>query len=85
MKNYENRLFILAAIALLFALAASAGRTGCILVCPKVNIPLSSATGLPVEATPQAAPSTRATVDGDWQGVQTVALKMECKGIHRNA
>ena len=34
------------------------------------------ATGLPVEATPQAAPSTRATVDGDWQGVQTVALKM---------
>ena len=23
-----------------------------------------------------AAPSTRATVDGDWQGVQTVALKM---------
>ena len=34
------------------------------------------ATGLPVEATPQAAPSTRATVDGDWQGVQTVALKL---------
>ena len=33
-------------------------------------------TGLSVEATPQAAPSTRATVDGDWQGVQTVALKM---------
>ena len=30
------------------------------------------ATGLSVEATPQAAPSTRATVDGDWQGVQTV-------------
>ena len=34
------------------------------------------ATGLSVEATPQAAPSTRATVDGDWQGVQTVALKI---------
>ena len=34
------------------------------------------ATGLSVEATPLAAPSTRATVDGDWQGVQTVALKM---------
>ena len=34
------------------------------------------ATGLSVEATPQAAPSTRATVDGDWQGIQTVALKM---------
>lgn len=34
------------------------------------------ATGLSVEATPQAAPSTRATVDGDWQGVQTVALSV---------
>ena len=33
-------------------------------------------TGLSVEATPQAAPSTRATVDGDWQGVTSVALKM---------
>ena len=34
------------------------------------------ATGLSVEATPQAAPSTRASVDGDWQGVTSVALKM---------
>ena len=34
------------------------------------------ATGLSVEATPQAAPSTRTTVDGDWQGVTSVALKM---------
>ena len=34
------------------------------------------ATGLSVEATPQAAPSTRAAVDGDWQGVTSVALKM---------
>ena len=34
------------------------------------------ATGLSVEATPLAAPSTRATVDGDWQGVTSVALKM---------
>ena len=34
------------------------------------------ATGLSVEATPQTAPSTRATVDGDWQGVTSVALKM---------
>ena len=33
------------------------------------------ATGLSVEATPQAAPSTRATVDGDWQSVTSVALK----------
>ena len=34
------------------------------------------ATGLSVEARPQAAPSTRASVDGDWQGVNSVALKM---------
>ena len=35
------------------------------------------ATGLSVEATPQAAPSTRATVDGDWQGATSVALKTD--------
>ena len=34
------------------------------------------ATGLSVEATPQTTPSTRATVDGDWQGVTSVALKV---------
>ena len=34
------------------------------------------ATGLSVEAMPQAAPSTRASVDGDWQGVTSVALKI---------
>lgn len=34
------------------------------------------ASGLSVEATPQAAPSTRTTVDGDWQGVTSVALKI---------
>ena len=34
------------------------------------------ATGLSVETTPLAAPSTRATVDGDWQGVTSVALKL---------
>ena len=33
-------------------------------------------TGLSVEATPQTAPSTRASVDGDWQGVNSVALKI---------
>ena len=72
------RLFILAALALLFALAA----------CTQDELADDSrlskgeypvvihATGLSVEATPQAAPSTRATVDGDWQGVTSVALKM---------
>ena len=34
------------------------------------------ATGLSVEATPLAVPSTRASVDGDWQGVTSVALKI---------
>ena len=34
------------------------------------------ATGLSVEATSQAAPSTRASVDGDWVGVTSVALKI---------
>ena len=34
------------------------------------------ATGLSVEATPQAASSTRAAVYGDWLGVTSVALKM---------
>ena len=37
---------------------------------------LIRATGLSVEATPLAASSTRAAVDGDWQGVTSVALKM---------
>lgn len=44
---------------------------------PKGKYPVViRATGLAVEATPQAAPSTRATVDGNWQGVTSVALKM---------
>ena len=74
----RHRLFIPAATALLFALAA----------CTQDELADDSrlseeeypivihATGLSVEATPQAAPSTRATVDGDWQGVTSVALKM---------
>ena len=74
----RHRLFIPAATALLFALAACtqdelAGDNR----LPKEEYPIViHATGLSVEATPQAAPSTRATVDGDWQGVTSVALKM---------
>ena len=74
----RHRLFIPAATALLFALAACtqdelAGDNR----LPEGEYPVFiHATGLSVEARPQAAPSTRATVDGDWQGVQTVALKM---------
>lgn len=74
----RHRLFIPAATALLFALAA----------CTQDELADDSrlsegeypvvihATGLSVEATPLAAPSTRASVDGDWQGVNSVALKM---------
>ena len=74
----RHRLFIPAVTALLFALAA----------CTQDELADDSrlsegeypvvihATGLSVEATPQAASSTRAAVDGDWQGVTSVALKM---------
>ena len=74
----RHRLLIPAATALLFAIAA----------CTQDELADDSrlsegeypvvihATGLSVEATPQAASSTRAAVDGDWQGVTSVALKM---------
>ena len=74
----RHRLFIPAATALLFALAACtqdelAGDNR----LPEGEYPVViRATGLSVEATPLAAPSTRASVDGDWQGVNSVALKM---------
>ena len=75
----RHRLLIPAATALLFAIAA----------CTQDELADDSrlsegeypvvihATGLSVEATPQAASSTRAAVDGDWQGVTSVALKMD--------
>ena len=72
------RIFIPAATALLFALAACtqdelAGDNR----LPEGEYPVViRATGLSVEATPLAASSTRAAVDGDWQGVTSVALKM---------
>ena len=74
----RHRLFIPAATALLFALAACtqdelAGDNR----LPEGEYPVViRATGLSVEATPLAAHSTRAAVDGDWQGVTSVALKM---------
>ena len=74
----RHRLFIPAATALLLALAACtqdelAGDNR----LPEGEYPVViRATGLSVEATPLAAPSTRASVDGDWQGVTSVALKM---------
>ena len=74
----RHRLFIPAATALLFALAACTQdelADGSRLSKEEYPIVIR-ATGLSVEATPQAAPSTRASVDGDWQGVTSVALKM---------
>ena len=74
----RHRLFIPAATALLFALTACtqdelAGDNR----LPEGEYPVViRTTGLSVEATPLAAPSTRATVDGDWQGVSSVALKL---------
>ena len=74
----RHRLFIPSATALLIALAAcTQDELADDNRLPEGEYPVViRATGLSVEATPQAAPSTRATVDGDWQGVQTVALKM---------
>ena len=74
----RHRLFIPAATALLFALAAcTQDELADDNRLSKEEYPIViHATGLSVEATPQAAPSTRTTVDGDWQGVTSVALKI---------
>ena len=74
----RHRLFIPAATALLLGLAACTQdelADGSRLSKEEYPIVIH-ATGLSVEATPQAAPSTRASVDGDWQGVNSVALKI---------
>ena len=70
----RHRLLIPAATALLFALAACTQdelADGSRLSKEEYPIVIH-ATGLSVEATP----STRASVDGDWVGVNSVALKM---------
>ena len=74
----RHRLFIPAATALLFALAAcTQDELADDNRLPEGEYPVViRATGLSVETTPLAAPSTRAAVDGDWQGVTSVALKM---------
>ena len=74
--------FIPAATALLFALAACtqdelAGDNR----LPEGEHPVViRATGLSVEATPLAAPSTRAAVDGDWQG-DVYKRQEQCPGM----
>ena len=74
----RHRLFIPAATALLFALAAcTQDELADDSRLSKEEYPIViHATGLSVEATPQAAPSTRASVNGDWQGINSVALKI---------
>lgn len=74
----RHRLFIPAATALLFALAAcTQDELADDNRLPEGEYPVViRATGLSVETTPLAAPSTRSAVDGDWQGVTSVALKM---------
>ena len=74
----RHRLFIPAAIALLLGLAAcTQDELADDNRLPEGEYPVFiRATGLSVEATPLAASSTRAAVDGDWQGVTSVALKM---------
>ena len=70
----RHRLFIPAVLALLFALAAcTQDELADDSRLSKEEYPIViHATGLSVEATP----STRTTVDGDWQGVNSVALKI---------
>lgn len=74
----RHGLFILAATALLFAITAcTQDELADDNRLPEGKYPVViRTTGLSVEATPLAAPSTRATVDGDWQGVSSVALKL---------
>ena len=70
----RHRLFIPAATALLFALAAcTQDELADDSRLSKEEYPIViHATGLSVEATP----STRTTVDGDWVGINSVALKI---------
>ena len=72
----KTRFFALAALALSLAACTQDELAGDKRL-PEGEYPVViRATGLSVEATPLAAPSTRAAVDGDWQGVTSVALKM---------
>ena len=70
----RTRLFIPAAATLLFALAACTQDELANGTLPAGEYPLIiQANGLDVTATP----ASRATVDGDWQGVTSVALRLD--------
>lgn len=69
----RTRLFIPAAATLLFAIAACNRDELTEGTLPAGEYPvIIQANGLDITATP----ASRATVDGDWQNVKTVALKM---------
>ena len=70
----RTRLFIPAAATLLFALAACTRDEAAEGTLPAGEYPvIIQANGLDVTA----APASRATVDGDWQGVTSVALRLD--------
>ncbi len=70
----RHRLFIPAATALLIALAACTRDEAAEGTLPAGEYPvIIQANGLDVTA----APASRATVDGDWQGVTSVALRLD--------
>ena len=76
----KHNLLLLCATALLFAATACTQDELSGGALPEGEYPLIiNATGLQVVATP----ASRATVDGDWQGVQTVAVEMG--GCHNPA
>ena len=73
MSNMKHNLLLLCATALLFAATACTQDELSGGALPEGEYPLIiNATGLQVVATP----ASRATVDGNWQGVQTVALSV---------
>ena len=71
MKNVRTRLFILAAFALALAACTRDERAEGTLPAGEYPV-IIQANGLDVTATPVS----RATVDGDWQGVNSVALQI---------
>ncbi len=74
----KTRFFAFAALALTLAACNKHETPNADGTLPAGEYPLIiQACGLDVTATPQAAPATRATVDSDWQGVTSVALRLD--------
>ena len=74
----RHSLFTCGVLALLLGLTACTQEELADGTLPAGEYPvIIQACGLCVTATPQAASATRATVDGDWQGVTSVALQLD--------